>query len=354
MPLEDFFKVQRKRINPFKGLVIDVDTWADAHNYHRDQQGLHAMAMHQHGMAVGLEVLSWDPPDSSVVIYPGLAVDREGNTIIVSEAQRFYLKTEESGIAYITLEYREIPQEPVQSSAEEKTEPMYIMEAYRIEERRQRPDESGLELARIVIEGEGAVIKDATDPLNPGANEIDTRYRLAAGPRPRGYVTLALLAGPGWMRHQEGILNLVNVIDQSTDYRACFKGPVDLAEEIMDLLCMSGSEGFQLTKDEQKVLSNFLGRGGVLLGEACPEGGQEAKEQAKAFRQAFGNLSQRLGGNLRSVERGHPLLKIYHLFSQTPAGLDGPALVTEDQGIIYSDGDYGCLWGGGRGGKPVP
>ena len=133
MPLEDFFKHQRRRVNPFKGLVIDVPTWADAHNYHREQQRLHAISMHQCGIVTGLEVLGWNPPDNSVVIYPGIAVDPDGNVIVVSEPQRFYIKTEESGTAYIVVEFREIPQEITQSIDGEKTEPLYIMEAYREE-----------------------------------------------------------------------------------------------------------------------------------------------------------------------------------------------------------------------------
>jgi len=352
MPLEDFFRYQRKRINPFKGLVIDVPTWADAHNYHRDQQRLHAMSMHQHGIVTGLEVVAWNPPDSSVVIYPGIAVDHEGNNIVVSEPQRFYIKTEESGTAYITLKFREIPQEMTQSLDGEKTEPLYIMEAYLIEEQRQPPAGPTTELARITIKGQDVAIKDAADPFNPVPNEIDTRYRPLAGPWRRGQITLALVDLPGWMHHQEGVLNLAKVINHSTDYRADFKGSVGLGEEIRDcsLLCMCGSDEFTLAKGQENVLSNFLGRGGILLGEACHKGEQESK----AFSQAFAGLAKNLGRNLQTVDRGHPLLKAHHLFTAVPAGLDGPALLVGDEGILYSDGDFGCVWAGGRADKPMP
>jgi len=351
MPLEDFFRYQRRRINPFKGLIIDVPTWADAHNYHRDQQRLHAISMHQHGIVTGLEVVAWNPPDSSVVIYPGIAVDPDGNIIVVSEPQHFYIKTEESGTAYVVVRFREIPQEMTQSLDEEKTEPLYIMEAYLIEEQRQPPAEPCTELARIAIAGGKAVIKDAQNPLNPGSNEIDTRYRQVAGPSPQGTIALGLVDHPGWMRHQEGVLNLAQVINQSTDYRAYFKGAVGLGEEIRDcdLLCMCGSGEFTLTKDYEKMLSNFLGRGGVLLAEACHEGSQEAK----AFGQAFAGLAKNLGKNLQTVDRGHTLFMIHHLFTAAPAGLDGPALLVEDQGMLYSDGDFGCVWAGGRPDKPM-
>ncbi|MDY6918306.1 MAG: hypothetical protein SVP26_10255, partial [Chloroflexota bacterium] len=188
MPLEDFFKYQRRRINPFKGLVIDVPTWADAHSYHRDQQRLHAVAMHQHGIVTGLEVFAWNPPDNSVVIYPGIAVDAQGNTIVVSEPQRFYIRTEEQGTAYVVMDYREVPQEMAQSLDGGKTEPVYILEAYRIGEQRSAPEGTQIEVARIAVSGDKAGITDAVNPMSPDANEIDGRYRPLAGPARRGEI----------------------------------------------------------------------------------------------------------------------------------------------------------------------
>ncbi len=352
MPIEDFFKYQRRRINPFKGLVIDVPTWAGAHNYHRDQQRLHAISMHRYGIVAGLEVVAWNPPDKSVVIYPGIAVDHDGNLIVVSETQRFNIKTEESGTAYIVVEYSEIPQEMTQSLDGEKAEPLYIMEAYRIGEQRQTQAGPFMELARVNITAENAVIRDAQNPLSPGPNEIDTRYRLLAGPWQRGQIALAVVEMPSSMRHQEGILNLVQVINHTTEYRAHFRGPVRLDAEIRDcdLLCMCESDEFALTQDQETVLLNYLGRGGVLLGETCHEAGQETK----AFSKAFASLAKRLGRNLKSVERGHAVLRIHHLFAAVPVGLDGQAVLMEDQGMLYSDGDFGCLWAGGKGDRPMP
>lgn len=352
MPVEDFLKSQRKRVNPFKGLVIDVPTWADAHSYHRDQQRLHSISMHRCGIVVGLEVVAWNPPDSSVVVYPGIAVDPDGNVIVVSEAQRFHIRTEESGTAHIVVEYSEIPQEMTQSLDGEKAEPRYIMEAYRLGEQRQDPTRPFMELARVAVAGEKAVIRDAQNPLSPGPNEIDSRHRLLAGPWQRGQIAVALLDESDSMRHLEGLLNLVQAINYTTDYRAYFKGSVGLGEEIRDcdLLCMCGSGGLPLTQEQETVLSNFLSRGGVLLAETCHEEGQDAK----AFSQSFAALAQRLERNPRVVDRGHPILKIHHLFAATPSGLDGPAMIMEDQGMVYSDGDFGCIWAGGRGNKPMP
>ena len=109
------------------------------------------MAMHLPGVAVGLDVVAWHPPDKSVVIYPGVAVDSDGNTIVVGESQRFQLKTQDAGTAYLTLRYREVPQEMTQAPGEEEPQPAYILEAYVLEDRRQVPGPDEIELARIDI-----------------------------------------------------------------------------------------------------------------------------------------------------------------------------------------------------------
>ncbi len=355
MLVRDVSSLQRRRLNPYKGLVIDVPKWVDAHGYHSDQQKLHAMSLHRPGIVFGLEVVAWNPPDDSVVIYPGLALDHEGNMIVVPEVQRFQVKAGEKGTTHLVIRYSEVGQDVAEVPGESKTQPLYILEAFRIEEMRQAPGEAEIELARIVTGAKGGAIKDAADRLKPGANEIDSNYRRMAGPRSQGNVTLALVDIPGWERHSEGVMNLVRYVNNSTSYHAHFTGAVGLAGQVgdCDLLFMCGSEKFQLSEDEVKAVVGFLGRGGVLVGEACGEGGEGQKESGKAFRQAFSGLSQTVERTLRTVERGHPLLTAHFIFSGAPAGVDGPALLMEDGGMAHSDGDYGCLWKGGRSDRPI-
>ncbi len=53
------------------------------------------------------------------------------------------------------------------------------------------------------------------------------------------------------------------------------------------------------------------------------------------------------------LERRHPVFAAPHLFAEPPEGIDGPAAMFGQSGISYSDGDYGCLWDGGRPEKPA-
>ena len=100
MDLKDILQFQFKRVNPFQGLMIDTDIWWDAHNYHRDQQRLHTLLFHRVGIVQGLEVTSNKPPELSVNIHPGIAIDPEGNVIIVPTTQHYRIQTREKGAIY--------------------------------------------------------------------------------------------------------------------------------------------------------------------------------------------------------------------------------------------------------------
>ena len=361
MTTQDLKHFQRKRLNPFKGLVIDVPVWTDAHEYHREQHRLHSMALHQYGIVTGLEVVAWDPPDNSVVVYPGIALDSQGNTIVVPEPQRFYFNTDDKGLARLIIQYSEVPQEMAQASDGEHTHPLYILEAFRMREQRSEMNESHIELARVAIEGKGSAIMDAKIPSYPATFEIDNRYRISSGPKPEGRITIGILAVPtsspveGWDSHHIGITNLMQYVRRNTDYFVELRDRVEPKEEITncDMLCLVGHQEFQLSKAEEKILENHLERGGTLFVEACSSPGKEGAEQTKGFRTSFSNMADRLGRSPRVVERQHPLFGMHHIFAATPPGSNGQALIMENDGIIYSDADYGCSWSGGKDSNPL-
>ncbi|RPI79057.1 MAG: hypothetical protein EHM41_24180, partial [Chloroflexi bacterium] len=85
----NFSNFPTKRIKPNDGLAITSSVWEEAHEYHRLTQRFHDRILHKHGIAIGLEVVASDPPDSSVYIMPGAAVDPEGELVLVPEAINF-------------------------------------------------------------------------------------------------------------------------------------------------------------------------------------------------------------------------------------------------------------------------
>ncbi len=351
MPMDDFLKKPLSRLIPHEGLVIDVATWNAAHDYHALSQRLHVMSMHSAGVVTGLEVVAWDPPDNSVVINPGVAVDPEGRVIIVGQPQHFQLQVADAGVHYLVLQYREVAADASHALADGDSQRRFVLEAYRLEERRQLPDEPYVELARVQVSGRGSRITEARDPSNPGPDEIDLRYRMAAGTRKLGRVRIGMvpleITASNQVLHSAGVMGLVRAINNTTDYQAEFRGSVNLNQEIADcdLLLMAGQQEFTFAEEWLLVLRKFLERGGVLLGESCGGG--------TAFRESFVQLVEKLGRGLALVERGHPLFTAYHLFAQAPEGAEGPAQLAASDDVVYSSGDYGCLWEGGRPDKPA-
>ena len=359
MSLDDITKKPLRRLNPYRGLILDVNTWSAAHDYHREQQRLHGLAMHSPGVVAGLDVVAWNPPDSSVVIYPGVALDSEGHTIIVGEPQRFHLQVEERGTTYLVLRYREVADELAENTSEEEAQARFILEGYTLEERRQLPEETHLELARIEISNRGAPITDADHYLETSSDQIDLRYRLVSGPRPSGKIGIGVIplenTTGGATCHMAVAMELVRTINSTTGYLAEFKGPINLNEEIQDCetLLVAGSGAFTLTEKWENVLHNFLDRGGVLWGEVCRGEGEGTKEPLP-FESSFKDMAKRLDRNLTPLFRGHDLFTAHHLFAEAPEGIDGPVQLLESDGILFSDGDYGCLLQGGRPDKPAP
>ena len=353
MTRSDMIKAQLRRLSPYRGLVIDVPTWASAHNYHRSLLRLHSVGMHSPGIVFGLDVVAWNPPDNSVVVYPGMAVDVEGNIIIVSEPQRFRLQTEDSGTAYLVVQYREVAEETAPASGDEEIQPKYVVEAYALEERRQPPTEAYVELGRIEIGGDGSSITDSVNPLTPGANEIDVRHRAESTGSSRSSIAVGMVpleeVSEGQLRHQAGVLALVRAINATTPYGASFAGAVNLGEEVRncDLLVVSGHQSFALTEQWETVLRNFLDRGGALFTETCGEGLRRSSTP-EPFQRSVMELTEKLDRRLDPVERGHPLFGSHHLFAEPPEGLNGSASLSEADGVVLSTGDYGCLWDGGR------
>ena len=376
MALEDIIKFQFKRINPFQGLVIDTDTWRDAHNYHRDQQRLHVLAFHKVGIVEGLGVTANSPADLSVNIHPGLAIDPEGNIIIVPQVQRYRIQTHEKGMIYLVIQFREVPAEPYQPP--EGGQPTRILEAYRIQEREKLPAEPYLELARIDFDPASEVIKDAKAPSQPGKNEINLAFRQeetpavappiapqkAAAPapeitaRPQETIILghAVLGGVGKDLHFAGLENLVREINRQDNLVFNLEENIPLDKDIyrFTMIYLTGNGRFEIAAEQQAALGAFLKSGGVIFGEGWSEGQGEAESKgAKEFGLAFNRLAGQLNCKLEVVQHGHSLLSAVHIFSEIPPGAEPAGMLLEGGHMVYSGSDYGCAWQGGHQGHSL-
>ncbi len=371
MNLKEITKFQLKRENPFEGLVVDADTWRDAHNYHREHQRLHILTFHQTGIVGGLEVAANDPPDLSVIINPGIGIDPEGNTIIVSKSQKYKLQTRKKGTIYLVILFREIPGGPYQPAKD--GQPSRIVEGYRIEERGELPNEPYLELARIEFDPAEEVIKEPKTPAKPGKNEIDFHFRQAAAAPPpvapapekpksvpepppqqeRETITVghAVLGGADSDLHVAGLGNLVREINTKGIVELKLVENISLSKGLgkCDILYLTGNSSFELSADERSAMGKLMEAGGIIFGEGCSEGDVKG---SKEFGLAFNKLAGQLKCKLENVQRDHPLLSAAHIFSAVPEGAMAGMLLAGGR-MIYSGSDYGCAWQGGHQDDPL-
>ncbi len=389
MELKEAIEFRLKRENAFEGLMIDSETWQDAHKYHRDQHRLHLLAFHSTGVVGGLDVVANSPADLSVTVQPGLGVDPRGNYIVVSKAQKHQIKAKEQGTIYLVIQFREIPEGPYQPP--EGGQPTRIMEAYKVLETDKLPAEPHLELARVDFDPSDGAVKNAKSRSRPGKNEIDLRHRREAlpiaeaqstqpppppppaeekkaeekpvqAPTPgpvepqRETITIryAAMGDAGKGLHVTGLQNLAREIDLIYNLAVQLEvdRTLDTGLDGCDIVYMTGTGAFELTEKEQEALERFLDSGGAVLADGCAESEAGAKG-VKEFGLAFNQLAGKLGRKLENVQRGHPLLQSAHVFSQVPDGAE-QGIILAGGTMVYSGSDYGCAWAGGHADVPLP
>jgi hypothetical protein len=345
-------RVQLKRVNPFMGLMIDAQTWADSHDYHRTAEQVHHLTMHGWGIVSGLEVEAANPPARSVWIRPGVAVDSDGRLIIVSQPHHYQITTQVPGMMYLVLMFREIPSDPMLSIEDGSERPSRLLEAYAIFERDRLPDQAHVELARVQLTDAKSPLKDAENPVAPGPNEIDLRYRERAAIRPGPRITVGVWK-PGDVpdalaNHLAGPTRLLSALTSGLDWRVRRRDQPEGADEPLecDLLIVPVHAGLSISDKEATQLSTFLDGGGVALVEVCA--GTNPTEAQKALA-AVVKAARR---QPKPIERDHPLLIAHHVFAATPPGA-ARGQVLEGDGLIVSTADYTCAWNGGLADKPL-
>jgi len=179
-----------KRINFFKGFLTTEKDWNDAERYHIDKRRLHNKMLHSSGIVYGyssdLKVNARARGDLSVEVQPGYAIDGMGNDLLIYDATIRNINLEEFRLPqtiYIVLRYYEELTDFIayKENLEYKGH-RRVLESCRVEISQTEPDLTReVELARIYLEKGVQRIRDARDPADPKANEIDMRYTPKGG-----------------------------------------------------------------------------------------------------------------------------------------------------------------------------
>jgi len=211
------------------------------------------------------------------------------------------------------------------------------------------PTGAYVELARIWRTGADKPVKEAANPFDPGNDELNLLNRPIAFPHcyaegAVGELSYVPTTNPSaWKPNRAGLWHLVRE-GNGRGFHLAFTGPMNLRQPSGRdpvLLYVAGAQAFQPLADaEVKGLQEYLGRGGMLFGEAS--GGSDA------FAKGFEELAAKLGAKLQKVGKGHPLLTAHHVFAGPPPGAQDKGALTADAdaGVVFSSFDYGGAWQG--------
>lgn len=182
-----------KRMNFFTGFFTTEDDWNQGQAYHLEKRKLHLRGLHTPGILRVLRDPLGNPAYGLVVtaagglavhVSQGAALDPEGNLIVLAQQRTTTLPADLSGTVYLAIRYAE-----AETDWEENVEDPDFSGSKRMAEFAQidfysEPSSettAWVELARIELSAGATEIKDPAKPGQPGANEIDSRFRRYAG-----------------------------------------------------------------------------------------------------------------------------------------------------------------------------
>ncbi|RME73775.1 MAG: DUF4159 domain-containing protein [Chloroflexi bacterium] len=344
--LEDLLKrYPDKKIKPFDGMTVTASVWDEAHQYHNRVQELHNLFGHGAGILTGLDVIASDPPDTSLYILPGVAVDGLGRTIVLPQAVAYDIGREIEGTFILVLNYGE-SQPRSEASARGDGSPLYIRHEFSISVQTTPGDDEAVELARVWRSRRDSVFLNARDPLFPGPDEIDLRFRRQVGAWPDIRVAVSYVGDVAEPRQGRGMTYLAQQLNFGSHYRVWVEDNVALGPGIVGnaLVYLVGQGPFELSAGVMNGLRNYIYRGkGTLFLESLDEAAEESFREFLAAKDI----------KVEAVERGHPILSYPHFFAAPPAGYPTEAKPRLEfgEGVILSPNNYGMVWQGERRGR---
>ncbi len=335
-----------KRIKPVDGMAVTADVWEESHDFHRRSQSFHALLSHGPGIVTGLEVIASDPPDTSVYILSGVAVDPAGNGIVLPQPVTYDVGHDMAGVLYLLLSYGESRPRADRGDAEGGA-PLHIQTEFSVAATTTLPNTPFVELARVNRSSREATFKNARNPSSPGADEIDLRFRRDVGAPKEISVAVSYLGQVDHHKHGRGASYLAQALNQMGLYHISVEDNVGLGPNIATktMVYLVGSDNFDIDKSIMNGLRNYVQRGmGTLFIEATDPPAE----------QSFMNFLKATGMQPNPLKPGDRLLMHPYLFPAPPLGFENPdnSRIMVGEGIIFDTSSYGLLWQGERRERP--
>lgn len=334
-----------RRIKPEDGMAITAEVWQEAHEYHRQSHGFHALFSHGPGILTGLNVIASDPPDTALYILPGIAIDEDGRTIVLTQPVAYDIGHDMDGLLHVMLSYGESRPKGGNGNQQEDA-PRYVHDEFSITAQTTLADSTGIELARVRRSNRDSVLVDAQNPALPQADEIDLRFRREVGAPPDVQIAVSYVGEVVDKKHGIGLSYLTQTLNHSGNYRITIEDDVPIGPSIVSntLIYLVGQGAFELAAGAMNGLRNYVHRvKGTLLIESLDS---EAET-------SFMNFLKAKNMPLEPLAAGHRLLIQPNLFAAPPSGFEtqGNPQVSVGEGVIFSTHNYGLVWQGERRGR---
>lgn len=284
--------LQRLRVTD--GLLINAERWRLAYDYHRQRQSLYYQSLHQSGIVCGLGIHPIAPPEKIAQAYqdqrwlrvqPGMAIDDQGNCIVVPEPIDFRLasRVEQPTSVYLVLQY--VDPEQLQQAEDNPV----LTEVFRIDEKTHPPGPGEVEICRLVLDAD-AQLQLPVDPFFPQINQVDLRYRLQPRSRPQAVLQVAhvSLSSPSPQLQQSAVnfqafLRSIEVLYPNL-LAVSAPDPIELVDQNpatvlgdYDVLYLQTQAAQALSDVQVRSLQSFLMQGGYLWVEISVRGTQLAE-----------------------------------------------------------------------------
>jgi hypothetical protein len=386
-----------ERLNVRDGLLIDANKWKLEHSYLRKRQNYHYQSLNQAGIVCGLEVGIISPPDNVrpehrnqrwIALYPGVALDHQGNIIVVPTARKYQIDgnvppQKTSQTIYLVLRYRD----PDDLHGIETQD--IVTEQFRLDEKTEPPGVGEVEICRFEILPGEIELKTATNVFDPEPNTLDLRYRQMAQWRSQGSLQVAIYNEPqpqttGLFMLLKSLKGLYPFLEGSAEIDDTFLTPEE-SEELLanDLLYLTESQFCHLEPLQMLEIKKYISTGGTIIIDGTMEHSQIAElegskqELSQAIAKianfsVFANrqqelqteldiinqdltrkiqpifdLTQKLGVNLvewASLPYHHPLKTEPFLFSHPPLINQYQTQIWLGEGIILLLGNLSSAW----------
>lgn len=192
-PIQSF-----ERLQVSDGLMINSERWRLAHEYHQQRQNVQYQSLFLPGIICGLGVAPIQAPADLpakfrdgrwVQIQPGMAINLQGNFIVVPTPLDFRISTTaydlDVATVYLVLSYVD-PAKLKRASSNE-----ILVETFRVNEKTDLPLDTDIEICRIAIAEGKLEIQKPSDVFAPAVSQLDLRHRLQAQLRPQTCIRVA-------------------------------------------------------------------------------------------------------------------------------------------------------------------